>query len=165
MQMLLKVFLWDTYMYICSSTIFTVSFSSKPNFNFLFQKYIFFHCSLKIRAHYHIRKASGGRVTSACIMHGKTIFSADRRQRRLLYSSVSGLVNLCTWEWMQSEGKEQNLHFGKLAVSMQTYYTIASWITLIPLMVMILISNAFNALGMGCFRGHPFFFLFMQRYT
>lgn len=44
---------------------------------------------------------------------------------------------------MQSEEK-QNLHFGQLALSMQTY-TIASQITLIPLMAIILISNAFNA--------------------
>lgn len=88
-------------------------------------------------------------------MHYKTIFSADRRQRWLLYSSVSDLVNLCLWEWMQSEEKK-NLYFGQLAVSMQAY-TIAPQITLIPLMVIILISNAFNALAMGCFRGHPFF--------
>lgn len=142
-------------MYLCSSLIFTVSFNWKPNF--FFQKYIFFPCSLKIRAYNHTRKASGGRVTLGWFMHHKTIFSADRRQRRLLYSSISDLVNLCTWEWMQNEGKEQNLHFGQLAVSMQTYYTIASWITLIPLMAMILISNAFNALAMGCFRGHPSF--------
>lgn len=143
--------------YICSSTISIVCFNWKPNFNIFFQKYIFFPCRFKITAHYHTRKASGSRVTFGRIMHCKTIFSADRRQRRLLCSSVSDLVNLCMWEWMQIEGKEQNLHFGELAVSMQTYYTKASWITLIPLMVIILISNAFNALAMGCFRAHPLF--------
>lgn len=39
--------LWDAYMYICSSTIFTVSFSSKPNFNSFFRNIYSFTVALK----------------------------------------------------------------------------------------------------------------------
>lgn len=108
MQMLLKI-VYGTHVCIYVFQQFLLFILAENPINFFFQKYIFFPCSFKIIAHFHTRKASGGRTTFGWIMHCKTIFSADRRQRRLLYSPVSDLVNLCMWEWTQSEGKESPL--------------------------------------------------------